>query len=135
VTRPAVLAGLGALLLFVAAGIGWQPVPAGSNPGASHPVPSLDGAELFRVKGCTACHTGPDSEAVISGPPNLSDAREWAGHRVRGLSAAQYISQSIRDPGAFTSPAFTPNGPLVAMPTLVVTGAEVAALVRYLLAR
>ena len=49
------------------------------------------------------------------------------------VTAEEYLRQSISDPGAFTSPAFTPMGPLTAMPGIAVSPAELDALVRYLL--
>lgn len=94
----------------------------------------LDGAALFRAKGCATCHDGPDT-ASSSDFPDLSNAPEWAGERRPGMSAADYVAESIRQPGAFISPAFEPfGGPTTAMPDLDVSDEEVEALVAYLLA-
>jgi mono/diheme cytochrome c family protein len=92
-----------------------------------------DGAQLFRAKGCATCHDGPDGRAGFDEFPSLADAPSWAGDRRPGLSAEQYIAQSIRDPGAFVSPAWVGGGPVTGMPQLGLTEAEIAAIVDYLL--
>ncbi len=99
------------------------------------PVASVaaDGAQLFRAKGCASCHDGPDSTAQFVDFPSLAHAPSWAGDRRDGVTAAEYIAQSIRDPNAFISPAWTGGGPTTAMPQLGLTDAEIAAVVTYLL--
>jgi mono/diheme cytochrome c family protein len=92
-----------------------------------------DGAQLFRAKGCATCHDGPDGHAGFDEFPSLADAPSWAGDRREGLSAEQYIAQSIREPGAFVSPAWVGGGPVTAMPLLRLDEAEIAAIVDYLL--
>lgn len=47
---------------------------------------------------CFACHDLDDSGDVVKEGPNLNGISERAGERVPGLSAAQYIHQSIMDP-------------------------------------
>ena len=47
-----------------------------ASPVATADGTTLDGASLFRAKGCAACHTGPDSTAGGEGFPNLSDATD-----------------------------------------------------------
>jgi hypothetical protein len=50
------------------------------------------------------------------------------------MTAEDCVAESVRTPGAFTSPAFVPiGGPTEAMPLLDVSDAELDALVRYLL--
>jgi cytochrome c5 len=130
VTAASVLASVAAVLLLAAGVLSWQQeaVPARA---ATHQGPALDGAALFRAKGCATCHSGPDS-----GIPDLSEVRSWAARRRPGLGAAEYLRESIRDPGVFTAPGFKPlDGPLQGMPTLWVSDAEVDALIAYLLAR
>jgi mono/diheme cytochrome c family protein len=83
-------------------------------------------------KGCASCHTGPGSTARVDVAPGVADVGEWAGDRKPGLSAAEYVRESIVDPQAFISPEFTHTGP-VAMPSLNLTDAEIDALVAYLL--
>ena len=52
---------------------------------------------------CSACHSLDGT--VIIGPSHKGDATR-AGTRVPGLSAEEYIRQSILDPGAFIVPGF-----------------------------
>jgi mono/diheme cytochrome c family protein len=96
--------------------------------------PVLDGATLFKVKGCATCHYGPDSSFGIYGVPPLTEASAWAGDRRPGMSAVDYLTESMRTPSAFISPAFRSGfGPLTGMPDLNLSEAEIAALVAYLL--
>ena len=91
------------------------------------------GAQLFRAKGCASCHDGPDGTAGFDEFPSLAEAPSWAGDRRPGLTAEEYVAQSIRDPGAFISPAWVGGGPITEMPQLGLTEAEIAAIVEYLL--
>ncbi len=51
---------------------------------------------------CTSCHRISD-EGKRSGPgPSLNGLKDRAGSRVEGLSAKEYVRQSILDPRAFT---------------------------------
>ncbi len=83
-------------------------------------------------KGCASCHDGPQTTAGVPVAPSLADVAEWAGQRKPGVSAGDYVKESIVNPPAFISPEFLPNGP-VAMPFLALTEAEVNTLVTYLL--
>lgn len=129
--------GVGAAIVAVVAAVGaivgWG---TASTPDASRAVAgdSLSGATLFRAKGCSSCHNGPETEAIVAIGPDLSDAPSWAGDRRPGMSAEDYVAESVRTPGAFISPAFEPSGgPTQAMPLLDVSDAELDALVGYLL--
>ena len=66
---------------------------------------AVRGEQVFMDSGCSACHsTGSDS---IVGP-GFAGLRDMAGTRVAGLSAEQYVEQSIREPGEFIVEGF-PN--------------------------
>jgi mono/diheme cytochrome c family protein len=132
VTKTGVTAASGAVILAATAFFGWDSVSPPSSAPAS--TSALNGAALFQAKGCATCHTGPDSQALFLEFPNLSNAASFAGDRRPGMSAEKYLTESIRVPSAFISPAFRPNGPTTSMPTLNLSDAEVAALVSYLLA-
>lgn len=68
--------------------------------------------------------------------PSLVDAPQWAADRVPGLSADEYVRQSVLAPGEFISPEFTGGvGPTEGMPGLLVTEQELDALVDYILQR
>lgn len=132
-SRVGWLLAVAALVATVGSVAAWQHGPALSMTAGA----SLDGAQLFQAKGCATCHPGPDTASPFGpGYPSLADAPSWAGDRRPGLSPSEYLSESIRDPGAFISPAFQGGvGPTGGMPTLEVSEAEVAAIVDYLLAR
>ena len=115
----AALAGAGAVALAV------------SDEDASPPATAaVDGATLFRLKGCAQCHDGPDSTAVAAVGPPLVGAATWAGTRRPGLDAEAYVRESIRTPDAFAA-ASSP----FEMPTLALTDEEVDRLVDYVLGR
>lgn len=133
IPRSAWLAGAAA----VAAGGSLLAVAARPDdaPGRSAP-PALDGGQLFLIKGCATCHDGPSSASMTSAGPSLAAAPEWAGERVAGQSAAEYIAQSMRSPTAFIAPTAggSVGGPGAgSMPLLQLSDAEIDALVDYLL--
>jgi mono/diheme cytochrome c family protein len=92
-----------------------------------------DGSQLFRAKGCASCHDGPDGHAAFDQFPSLAHAPSWAADRRSGMTAEEYIAQSIREPAVFISPAWVGGGPVTEMPRLALTEAEIAAIVDYLL--
>lgn len=133
--RSAALA-LAAALLAAASLFGWQratPDLAGA-PAASPPDATvLDGAVVFRTKGCASCHAAKGTMPPYQfGYPDLTDADAWAGGRRAGLSGEGYIRESVRDPNAVLSPAYRGTSPSP-MPTLPLSDAEVDAVIAYLL--
>ena len=64
----------------------------------------IDGAAVFNTN-CAACHSTGDS-AIVG--PGLAGIAERAATRIEGLSADEYIEQSIREPEAFIVPDFPP---------------------------
>ena len=74
--------------------------------------------------------------SMIGAGPSLADAPSWAGERIDGVSAEDYLEQSMRSPSAFISPLYRPiGGPSDGMPLLQLSDKEIAALVDYLLGR
>jgi NitT/TauT family transport system substrate-binding protein len=67
------------------------------------------GKTLFTSLGCAACHA-IDSEAVLVGP-SLKGVGERAATRVEGLSAEDYLRQSIAEPGEVVVEGFQPVMP------------------------
>ena len=100
--------------------------PTPSDPG---PAATYSGPLLFQAKGCSGCHTVADVAESGSIGPNLTHLSRVAGERIAGMDAVAYITQSIRDPQAFTVPNFSPG----VMPTLQVSDAELESLVAFLL--
>jgi cytochrome c oxidase subunit II len=100
--------------------------PAGASRDPSHFAGSL----LFQAKGCSGCHTvaGVAESGTIG--PDLTELAEVADERVAGMNATAYVTQSIRQPQAFTVEGF----PAGVMPTFELSDAEVESLVAFLLA-
>ena len=103
-----------------------------SGPGAADnvlPAPSGDqlvarGRDLFRAKGCAACHFD------LQSGPNLTNLEQRAGKTKDDLSAEEYVRESIVAPSAYKSSGGNVAGE---MPTLPVNAAELTALIAYLL--
>jgi mono/diheme cytochrome c family protein len=88
-----VIIALGTLVLFAACGGG-----ASANSAAVQA-----GRELYETGGdsripCATCHTLDGTDLV---GPSFQGLRERAGSRIPGMSAEEYIRQSILNPGAY----------------------------------
>lgn len=128
-TRVGVAAACVAAVLVVAA-VAVQ----GTSTTTSTRDAASDGAELFQRKGCATCHAGPDSSTDLGMAPSLADASSWAGSRETGVTARDYLAESMLAPSTFISPMFRGgSGPMEAMPDLGLSGEEVDALIDYLL--
>ena len=84
-------------------------VVAAARPGARGDTTAADGAALFVAKGCSSCHEGPANRSLTGVGPSLVAAATWAGERIAGVAAADYLEQSMRSPSAFISPAYRPT--------------------------
>lgn len=129
-SRAGILSAAAAVAAAAAAFVGWQTVP--TEGAAPRPV-AASGAQLFQAKGCASCHVGPDSTPMVGAFPPLDDAPSWAGDRRPGMSAREYLTESMRTPSAFLSPVWSSGGATSAMPDLGLTEAEIDALVDHLL--
>ena len=130
-SRSAVVAACAAVVALIGTIVGWQTEQPRAATAASE---VREGADLFAAKGCATCHTGPDTHAMFDAFPSLASVSSWAGERRRGMTAQEYVAESIRTPSAFISPAFVPGGgPTTGMPDLGLSDAEIDALVDYLL--
>ena len=65
----------------------------------------VDAVELFNAN-CSACHSTGDDKIV---GPGLAGIGDRAGNRVDGLSADEYLEQSLREPDAYIVDGFTPG--------------------------
>jgi mono/diheme cytochrome c family protein len=96
--------------------------------GQAETAAAPDGETVFLTAGCTGCHSlGGVSNGGFIGP-NLTGLPDRAGERVDGLSAEDYVRQSILDPWAYIVDEYGE-----VMPTLPLDTAEVDALVEFLL--
>ena len=77
------------------------------EPPATDPV--ARGHQLYRSMGCANCHE-PNLFGQRLGPP-LDHIGTGAAARRPGLSAEEYIRQSILDPGAFVVPGYQDSMP------------------------
>lgn len=126
----AALTGIVVIMLGVASIASWSssdPPRRAPDPGLSDP--GLSGAALFRTKGCVGCHTGPDADSMTNAGPDLRALPQVAGERRPGLSADDYIRESILTPQAFMVPGFEGG---TTMPTLQLGPDEVDAIVEYI---
>jgi mono/diheme cytochrome c family protein len=128
------LIGSGLLLLALATATIATLAPAsGASVASSSPPPDPTverGQMLFFAKGCVGCHrifsvnpTGP----LIG--PELTSLEVAAATRRPGMSAEEYVRESIRTPGAFIAANATTT-----MPDLGLSDAEIEALTAFLLA-
>lgn len=103
-----------------------------STPTPAHEASQSHGELLFLSKGCTGCHSIQGLATTAQIGPDLTMVGRIAGERVEGLSAAEYIAQSLATPQAFIVPGYeaTTAG---SMPDFDLTENEIAALVEFLL--
>jgi len=88
---------------------------------------SVEGETVFLTKGCIGCHSRAGvSEGFVG--PDLTALADRAGDRVEGLSAEDYVRQSVLDPRAYVVDGYDPL-----MPVLPVDAQELDALVEFLL--
>lgn len=93
-------------------------------------VVPVDGRSLFQAKGCVGCHQRGDLGLLEIGP-DLNELASQAETRVHGLTAGDYVRQSIRQPQAYIVSGYGAN---VAMPAIPLSDVELDALVEFLLA-
>jgi mono/diheme cytochrome c family protein len=90
------------------------------------------GREIMEGKGlCFTCHTVGKS----SGPlrfPDLEGVGERAATRVAGLSAVDYLAQSLYEPNAYIVEGFNPGMPTINKPPVGLTDEEIRAVIAYL---
>ncbi|MCP4964834.1 MAG: MBL fold metallo-hydrolase [bacterium] len=94
------------------------------------------GAELFQERvvgaspGCVTCHSLDEGVTLVG--PSLYDLAQRAATRVPGLSAVEYVRQSIVAPEAFIAPDFS-AGQMVGNWAELLSADQIDSLVEYLL--
>ena len=73
-----------------------------AEPRATDPIER--GTQIYRQKGCASCHRIGDLGGTI-GPP-LTHIGMVAATRKPGMSAEEYIRESILDPAAYVVPGY-----------------------------
>ena len=79
-------------------------VRAGGVPGGVPTGGGSPGAQLFAAQGCAACHVVQGQGGAIG--PSLIGIGTQAATRKPGMSAEDYIRESIVNPGAFVVSGF-----------------------------
>lgn len=113
--------------------LGVLPTPAPIGPVVDESTPEGRGLALFTQAGCVACHTIQGVSTASVGPA-LDGLASRAGSTVSGLSAEEYIHESIVDPNAYVVTGYSPD----VMPqnfSEILTEEQVSDLVAFLQAR
>jgi cytochrome c553 len=110
-------------LAIVVVAIACAPEPAATDPIAR-------GRQVYRALGCATCHEGSLFNLFRPVGPPLSEIGLVGRKRVPGMSAEDYILQSIADPGAFVVPGYPDSMPRGLSKDL--SPEDLAALVAYL---
>lgn len=87
---------------LAACGGGGEPAPAGGNADAGEAL--FAQSSIGSQAGCTTCHSLEPGVTLVG--PSLANVGTEAGSRVSGLSAEEYLRQSILEPGDFVVEGF-----------------------------
>jgi len=79
----------------------WEELPEGN---------ADNGTNLYQSNGCAGCHGDPANPDSATVGPSLGNIANVAAEREPGVSAEQYIYDSILNPNNFIAPE-CPNGP------------------------
>src|SRR5688572_31065396 len=79
---------------------------------------------------CRTCHTIGQSGALRF--PDLAGVAGRAAERVPGMSALDYLAQSLYEPDAFVVPGFNPGMPMINRPPIGLTDQEILTVLAYL---
>lgn len=89
------------------------------------------GKQIMEGKGlCFTCHTVGKSGALRF--PDLDGIGARAATMVPGLTAEQYLAQSIYEPDTFIVPGFTGGMPVINKPPIGLTDDEIKTVIAYL---
>ena len=110
-------------ILAVAASLACAPEPAASDPVAR-------GRQVYQRNGCGTCHEPSLGNLFRAVGPPLDHIGTVAASRRTGLSAEEYLRQSVVDPGAFVVPGYPDSMPRGLQDRI--SGEDLAALVSYL---
>ena len=94
---------VGLMLMAAACGGGSRIIPTRDPSLPPYVADAVNGERLFKNESCSACHS--TGTRRITGP-GLAGIDSAAATRDSGLTADQYIEQSIRNPGEFIVDGF-----------------------------
>jgi cytochrome c553 len=98
------------------------------EPTATDPI--ARGRQVYRTLGCATCHEASISNLFRPVGPRVDGVGRVGAERVPGMSAEDYLLQSIADPGAYLVPGYPDSMPRGAANDL--SAEDLAALVAYL---
>ena len=119
---------MGRLLCLCSLAIVLVAAACAPEPPATDPIGR--GGQLYRGLGCANCHERSISNLFRPVGPSLDQVGLVAGKRVPGMSAEEYLRQSITDPGAYVVPGYPDSMPRGLAREL--SPEDLAALVAYL---
>jgi cytochrome c551/c552 len=107
---------------------------SGPNSGGTPQAPDTPaaGRAVFMTYGCSACHTLGAVGADGTVGPSLNSVGSWAGTVVAGMSAAEFLHQSVVDPNAYIAPGYQ-SGIMPANFAERLSSAQLSGLVNFLL--
>lgn len=111
---------------------GPTPIPPEVAAAANVPPELKAGADLFSKNGCVACHATQGTQTLVG--PSLAGLSDRAGQRKPGMSAEDYIIESIRNPSAFIVPGFPgPPSPMPPFGPQQISDQDLQQLIAYLM--
>jgi len=110
-------------LLVVVVSLACAPEPVATDPIAR-------GRQVYRASGCASCHEASLFNLFRPVGPPLNEIGLVGRKRIAGMSAEDYIRQSITDPGAYVVPGYPDSMPRGLARDL--SAEDLAALVAYL---
>lgn len=119
---------MGRLLCLCSLAVVVLSVACAPEPVATEPV--ARGRQVYRAMNCASCHDASLSNLFRPVGPSLNEAGLVGGKRVPGMSAEDYLRQSITDPGAYVVPGYPDSMPRGIDEGL--SAEDLAALVAYL---
>jgi cytochrome c oxidase subunit 2 len=117
-----------------AAAAGGGGAQAGGGGAGAQAGGAAEAKQLFTANGCGGCHTLSDAGGNGTIGPNLNTIKTAATKFGKQLheTPQQYVTQSIKDPGAFTVPGY-PKGVMPSTFGQSLTPQQIDTLVKYLL--
>jgi len=119
---------MGRLLCLCSVAIVVVAIACAPEPAATDPI--ARGRQVYRALGCASCHEGSLFNLFRPVGPPLDEVGLVGRKRVPGVSAEDYILQSITDPGAYVVLGYPDSMPRALSKNL--SPEDLAALVAYL---
>lgn len=100
---------MGRLLCLCSLAVVVMSVACVPEPVATEPI--ARGRQVYRAMNCASCHEASLSNLFRPVGPSLNEAGLVGGKRVPGMSAEDYLRQSITDPDAYVVPGYPDSMP------------------------